>query len=141
MLRIINLFDNGFSGNLPSEYFQIWNAMIMVERKKLTYMQAISQEVPLRNCTFMTLYMYKVTVDNKGTHRLYEKIQKAFVAVDLSNNKFEGEIPESLGRLGGLQMLNLSDYNLTSVIPSSLANLIELESLDLSRNLLSGEIP
>ncbi|KAL7218610.1 hypothetical protein ACSBR2_011806 [Camellia fascicularis] len=141
MLRIINLFDNGFSGNLPSEYFQIWNTMIMVERKTLTYMQAISQEVLLRNHMFMTPYMYSVTVDNKGTDRLYEKIQKAFVAVDLSNNKFEGEIPKSLGRLGGLQMLNLSDYNLTSVIPLSLANLIELESLDLSQNLLSEEIP
>ncbi|KAL7218659.1 hypothetical protein ACSBR2_011842 [Camellia fascicularis] len=148
-LRIIDLSNNGFTGNLPSEYFQNWNAMIMVERKKLTYMQA-SEEVPvtrtlnsssLRMSWHMPPYTYSVTMDNKGTKRLYQKIQKAFIAIDLSNNKFGGKIPESLGRLSGLQMLNLSNNNFTGVIPSSLANLTELESLDLSLNLLSGEIP
>ncbi|KAL7250012.1 hypothetical protein ACSBR1_012079 [Camellia fascicularis] len=84
---------------------------------------------------------FSVTMDNKGEKRLYQEIQKAFIAIDLSNNKFEGEIPESLGRLNGLQVLNLSYNNLNGVIPSSLANLTELESLDLSQNLLSGEIP
>ncbi|XP_028054178.1 receptor-like protein 33 [Camellia sinensis] len=147
-LRIIDLSDNGFSGNLPSEYFENWNAMIMVKTEKFTYMQA-SQEVPITTVNsrsiILTLhmppYMYSITMDNKGTHRLYAKIQKAFIAIDLSNNKFGGEIPESLGRLSGLQMLNLSNNNFTGVIPSSLASLIKLESLDLSQNLLSGEIP
>ncbi|GMP53620.1 hypothetical protein CsSME_00019030 [Camellia sinensis var. sinensis] len=146
-LRIIDLSDNSFSGNLPSEYFQNWNAMAMVGREKLTYMQADQRVVGTTKAGSITIYivvppyMYSVTMDNKGTHRLYEKIQKAIVAVDLSNNKFRGEIPESLGRLSGLQMINLSNNNLTGVIPSSLGNLAELESLDLSRNLLSGEIP
>ncbi|KAL7168613.1 hypothetical protein ACSBR2_038949 [Camellia fascicularis] len=45
-LSIIDLSDNGFSGNLPSEYFENWNAMTMVKREKLTFMQA-SQEVPI----------------------------------------------------------------------------------------------
>ncbi|KAG5560025.1 hypothetical protein RHGRI_003342 [Rhododendron griersonianum] len=61
--------------------------------------------------------------------------------MDLSSNKFSGEIPESLGNLKGLQVLNISKNNLIGVFPSSLANLTNLESLDLSRNLLSGEIP
>ncbi|XP_028087568.1 receptor like protein 27-like [Camellia sinensis] len=147
-LRIIDLSNNGFSGNLPSEYFENWNAMTMVKREKLTYMQA-SQGVPIgivnSRSTALTLYtrpyVYSVTMDNKGTHTVYAKIQTAFIAIDLSNNKFGGEIPESLGRLNGLQMLNLSNNSLTGVIPSSLANLTELESLDLSQNLLSGEIP
>ncbi|KAL7249979.1 hypothetical protein ACSBR1_012064 [Camellia fascicularis] len=150
-LRIIDLSDNGFSGNLLSEYFQNWNAMAMVEREKLTYMQGDQQVIGRTTSNskaatvpiyiFMPPYMYSVTMDNKGTKRLYQKIQKAFIAIDLSNNKFGGEIPESLGRLNGLQMLNLSNNNFTGVIPSSLANLTELESLDLSQNLLSGEIP
>ncbi|KAL7218657.1 hypothetical protein ACSBR2_011840 [Camellia fascicularis] len=148
-LRIIDLSDNGFSGNLPSKYFENWNTMRMIKRENLTYMQA-SDEVPVTITTnsrlsaitwYMPPYMYSVTMDSKGIHRLYPKIQKAFIAIDLSNNKFGGEIPESLGRLNGLQMLNLSNNNLTSFIPSSLANLTELESFDLSQNLLSGEIP
>ncbi|KAG5551569.1 hypothetical protein RHGRI_009842 [Rhododendron griersonianum] len=113
-LRIIDLSHNGFSGTLPSEYFQNWNEMKVVT---------------------------KVTISSKGTKRLYEKIQSVFVAVDLSDNKFSGEIPESLGSLCGLQALNISENNLTGIILSSFANLTDLESLDLSQNLLSGEIP
>ncbi|KAL7249994.1 hypothetical protein ACSBR1_012061 [Camellia fascicularis] len=150
-LRIIDLSDNGFSGNLLSEYFQNWNAMAMVEREKLTYMQADQQVLGRTTSNSKTStviinvsllpYMYSVTMDNKRAKRLYQEIQKAFIAIDLSNNKFGGEIPESLGRLNGLQVLNLSYNNLNGVIPSFLANLTELESLDLSQNLLSGEIP
>ncbi|CAL5393857.1 unnamed protein product [Camellia sinensis] len=149
MLRIIDLSDNGFSGNLPSEYFENWNAMTMIKRENLTYMQASNEVLVTTTINSrlkgiiwsVTPYMYSVTMDDKGTQRLYTKIQKAFIAIDLSNNKFGGEIPESLGRLKGLQTLNLSNNNLTGVIPSSLAKLTELESLDLSQNLLSGEIP
>ncbi|CAL5390995.1 unnamed protein product [Camellia sinensis] len=145
-LHIIDLSDNGFSGNLPSEYFENWNAMTMIEREHLTYLQDEVKGITINlgsvDIIFPTLHcMYSITMDNKGTKRLYQKIQKAFTAIDLSNNKFGGEIPESLGRLNGLHMLKLSNNNLTGVIPSSLANLTELESLDLSQNLLSGEIP
>ncbi|XP_058211402.1 receptor-like protein 7 [Rhododendron vialii] len=135
-LRIIDLSHNEFSGNLPSNYFKNWNAMKMVDLGKLTYMQVeVSSEM------VTTSYSYSITIAQKGTQRVYEKIQSAFVAIDLSNNKFSGEIPESLGSLRGLQVLNISNNNLTGAIPSSLASLTALESLDLSRNELSGKIP
>jgi hypothetical protein len=47
----------------------------------------------------------------------------------------------SFGDLNRLQLLNLSNNNLTGHIPLSLRNLTELESLDLSQNKLSGIIP
>jgi len=50
-------------------------------------------------------------------------------------------IPEVLGDLKELHLLNLSDNFLKGGIPSSLSNLKELEALDLSQNKLSGEIP
>ncbi|XP_058211277.1 receptor-like protein 7 [Rhododendron vialii] len=135
-LRIIDLSHNEFSGNLPSNYFKNWNAMKMVERGNLTYMKAdVSAERVFSN------YSYSITIAQKGTQRVYEKIQSTFVAIDLSNNKFSGAIPESLGSLRGLQVLNISNNNLTGPIPSSLASLTSLESLDLSRNMLSGTIP
>lgn len=86
-------------------------------------------------------YTYSITIFSKGTKRFYAKIQSVFVAIDLSNNIFSGKIPESIGSLRGLQLLNISKNNLTGVIPSSFANLTDLESLDMSQNLLSGEIP
>ncbi|CAL5336259.1 unnamed protein product [Camellia sinensis] len=66
-LTVLRLGENNFDaptlpltlGNLPSEYFENWNAMTMVKREKLTYMQA-SQGVPIgivnSRSTALTLY-------------------------------------------------------------------------------------
>ncbi|GKC65562.1 leucine-rich repeat-containing protein [Tanacetum coccineum] len=61
--------------------------------------------------------------------------------VDLSNNYFDGEIPNIIGNLSSLKVLNLSHNHLNSQIPYSLGNLSEIESLDLSWNQLTREIP
>ncbi|XP_059446715.1 putative receptor like protein 25 [Corylus avellana] len=78
---------------------------------------------------------------NKGSERVYEKISNVLKAIDLSSNRFEGEIPEVVGYLKGLQLLNLSNNLFTGHIPSSLVNLKELEALDFAQNKLSGVIP
>ncbi|KAI8558073.1 hypothetical protein RHMOL_Rhmol04G0060200 [Rhododendron molle] len=141
-LRIIDLSHNGFSGTLPSEYFQNWNEMKVVAKGNSMYMgmDAIPQYRGKGPVHYWKRLPYSITISSKGTRRLYEKIQSVFVVVDLSHNKSSSEIPESLGSLYGLQALNISENNLTGIIPSSMANLTNLESLDLSRNLLSGEI-
>ena len=84
---------------------------------------------------------YSMEMTNKGIKTLYEKIQDHLIAIDLSSNKFEGEISEVIGNLKGLHLLNISINILTGPISSSLGSLTELESLDLSQNGLSGEIP
>ena len=61
--------------------------------------------------------------------------------LDLSDNELAGEIPESLRYLSNLQTLDLSDNELTEGIPSSLKHLASLRILDLSGNRLSGRIP
>ena len=59
----------------------------------------------------------------------------------MSSIRFVREIPESIGDLKYLNMLNFSNNNLTGHIPLSLENLTQLESLDLSQNRLSRKIP
>ncbi|KAF3945081.1 hypothetical protein CMV_028514 [Castanea mollissima] len=66
---------------------------------------------------------------------------EVFSAIDLSSNKFNGNISEFIGNLNGFQLFNLSSNNLAGHIPSSLGNLTTLELLDLSQNKLSGQIP
>lgn len=86
-------------------------------------------------------YYYTITIVIKGVDRHYEKVQNLIAIINLSNNNFDGEIPEVIGNLLGLHSIDLSNNNLAGSIPSSLGNLTELESLDLSQNELSGEIP
>lgn len=64
-----------------------------------------------------------------------------FISIDLSDNKFHGEIPSTIWDLQSLVMLNLSINNFIGFISSSFRNLKQLESLDLSSNKLSGKIP
>jgi hypothetical protein len=64
-----------------------------------------------------------------------------FMSIDLSCNRFTGQIPEEIGSLVGLKNLNLSSNFLSGNIPCKIGNLRSLESLDLSNNQLSGEIP
>ena len=80
-------------------------------------------------------------ITNKGLDMVYHKVQQSFRAIDMSSNKFVGEIPASVGDLKGLHMLNISNNILTAHVPPSLGNLTKLESLDLSQNKLSREIP
>ena len=77
---------------------------------------------------------------NKGVDTIYEEVQEIYMALDFSSNRFVGAIPESIGNIKVLHLLNLSNSILTGHIPPTLGNLAELESLDLSQNKLVDEI-
>ncbi|KDP34613.1 hypothetical protein JCGZ_11136 [Jatropha curcas] len=138
-LRIIDLSSNNFSGKFPVDCFLRWNAMKVVDSKVLEYMKA---DIVLKFSSFLHYYYdYSIIMTNKGVEREYPRVVEIFSAIDISCNKFEGEIPELIGILKGLRSLNLSNNALTGHIPLSIVNLTNLESLDLSRNMLSGPIP
>jgi Leucine-rich repeat (LRR) protein len=139
-IRIIDLSNNEITGKLPSQYFQTWKAMRIVDVKGLMYMQA-NESFTTAGTTWGGSFPYTMTFTYKGAEREYKKILDFFIAIDLSCNKFEGEIPEVVGHLKGLQLLNLSNNFLTGPIPSSLVNLSGLEVLDFAQNKLSGVIP
>jgi hypothetical protein len=61
--------------------------------------------------------------------------------LSLVSNKMNGNIPQELGNLASLQVLELFDNELTGNIPSELGNLTNLTTLWLSSNQLSGSIP
>ncbi|XVE80510.1 hypothetical protein DITRI_Ditri14bG0145800 [Diplodiscus trichospermus] len=77
----------------------------------------------------------------KGQFINLEKIFIMLTSIDLSSNKFEGEIPKVVGKLNSLKGLNLSHNNLNGCIPKTIGNLTSLEWLDLSSNKLVGTIP
>ncbi|XP_031093564.1 putative receptor like protein 25 [Ipomoea triloba] len=86
-------------------------------------------------------YQDTVRVTMKGLEVELVKILRIFTSIDFSSNKFNGDIPDSIGALNSLHLLNLSHNALIGKIPQEFGNLTQLESLDLSANQLSGEIP
>jgi len=73
--------------------------------------------------------------------RMLEDQQLDLMLIDLSNNRFSGSIPRTVGNLTALLVLNLSRNAFTGEIPAEIGRLSQVESLDLSWNHLTGEIP
>jgi Leucine-rich repeat (LRR) protein len=61
--------------------------------------------------------------------------------LELSFNKISGELPASLGNLDTLEVLAFNGNEMTGNIPASLGNLNNLKQLHLSSNYLTGALP
>ncbi|KAL6003303.1 hypothetical protein ACLOJK_023526 [Asimina triloba] len=137
VLQIIDLSSNNFSGSLPAG-FRSLNSMMSAEGDE----DAVVTPQFIKYSFLSGLYYQDtVIVSSKGLELELLKILTIFKSVDLSNNKFEGELPKEIGALKLLRVLNISNNHLTGQIPASIGNLSQLESLDLSENQLSGVIP
>ncbi|XP_026419946.1 receptor-like protein 32 [Papaver somniferum] len=138
MLRIIDISSNNFSGTLSKEYFSSWKA-VMVNQEEVEW---IYHDQTLGYKDFEDNYHPDtVTVTSKGLDMDLMKILTVFTSIDLSNNSFEGKIPEVIGNLRLLHVLNFSGNAFTGPIPSTIGNITQLESLDFCQNKLTGEIP
>ncbi|XP_062094216.1 receptor-like protein 18 [Humulus lupulus] len=140
VLQIIDMAHNNFSGELPIQWLTKSQAMMATNKS--------DHNIKLKHLKFEFLqfspsvyYQDAVIVTSKGLELELVKILTIYTSIDISSNNFQDSIPEELGKLQGLRLLNLSNNALTGKIPSSIGNMRKLESLDLSNNKLSGTIP
>ncbi|CAN7104130.1 unnamed protein product [Brassica rapa subsp. narinosa] len=142
-LRILEVSDNNFTGNLPANYFVNWKAP--------------SLKTNIFGRMYMTDYENGDFADEdtidlryKGLHMEQQMALTSYTTIDFSGNKLEGQIPESVGLLKTLIALNLSNNaftghipinQLTGTIPNGLGSLSFLAFIDVSYNQLKGEIP
>ncbi|KAH9686536.1 Receptor-like protein 7 [Citrus sinensis] len=131
-LRIIDLSNNRFSGNLPSKSFLCWNAMKIVNaRRMMTYNKIpdILAGIILSNNRFVGAIPASIA-NLKGLQVL-----------NLQYNNLQGLIPSSLGNLTNLESLDLSNKKFAGRIPQQLVELTFLEFFNVSDNYLTGPIP
>ncbi|CAK7326805.1 unnamed protein product [Dovyalis caffra] len=139
-LRILSLAHNEMTGTIPS-CFHNFTGMVANER-------ATKEQWPYGPTIFADIFGFqsvvyeeKLLVYMKGMELKYTKTLPFLFSIDLSRNRFVGEIPNELMNLLELQNLNLFGNNFKGQIPWRIGNLRQLQSLDLSRNELSGFIP
>ncbi|KAL1803299.1 hypothetical protein ACET3Z_031946 [Daucus carota] len=162
-LETLRLDDNMFSGEVPSWLFDIgslknlylggnkfiWNNNVKIVPRGVatkyrsffkddgTYafwkqVFGVDPEIEMNDL----IVNWKNAMQGISSHN-----QDMYSLVDLSNNKFSGDVPDSLGKLIGLKLLNLSYNKLSGYIPQSFGDLQSIETLDLSNNNISGTIP
>ncbi|XP_049388859.1 receptor-like protein Cf-9 [Solanum stenotomum] len=148
-LQIIDASSNGFSGSLPASLFENFQAMRIIDQNVTTpgYLGDIEliYESHLRTPVYVgdlfSVYKYVSELTTKGRDLESVRVFPKNIFIDLSNNRFEVQIPSIIGDLIGLRTLNLSHNVLEGHLPVSLQNLSVLESLDLSSNKIGGGIP
>ncbi|KAJ4866092.1 receptor like protein 48 [Raphanus sativus] len=135
-LWIFDISKNNFNGVLPSDYFAGWSAMSL----PVVYFEGDSQY--RFSGVGKLYYRASVALRNKGSNmKLVGSGFTIYKTIDISGNRFQGGIPESIGLLNELIVLNISNNAFTGRIPQFLSSITGLQSLDLSQNRLSGKIP
>ncbi|KAG5564579.1 hypothetical protein RHGRI_000683 [Rhododendron griersonianum] len=123
-LRVLDMSNNFFSGPLPKKYFTRFEAMMNVNEIDFHLDNYMITE------GFLKDYYDSLTMVIKGSPIEMEQIVTIFTAIDLSSNKFEGEIPKSIGGLNSIRGLNLSHNSLTGHIPKSFGKQFDTFSND-----------
>ena len=135
----LNLSNNFLKGLLPKEL----GSLPELERLELAYNRLgtpVSNAKELRNILFLLLRQGKRLAREEGLPQELGDLHNLRV-LDLSHNAYEWEIPRALGNLKNLQYLDLSYNNLKEPFPKELGNLKNLRVLNLSHNRIAGEIP
>ncbi|KAG5382458.1 hypothetical protein IGI04_033928 [Brassica rapa subsp. trilocularis] len=155
-LNYLDLSNNNIKGQVPDWLWRLQALQILdLSHNSLSGFDGSLKAVPGSHIQILDLrqphyigdsslnyrYYSSVVLMNKGVSMVMERILTVYTAIDFSGNRIHGPIPQSIGLLKELHVLNLSRNAFTGDIPSSLANITALESLDLSQNMLSGEIP
>ncbi|KAK1351385.1 putative Serine-threonine protein kinase, plant-type [Heracleum sosnowskyi] len=68
-------------------------------------------------------------------------LSKVLSKLYIGKNRIHGGIPESIGLLRSLSLLELNDNSISGKIPEAISHLQELQYLGLARNKISGTIP
>ncbi|KAM3306641.1 hypothetical protein P3S67_013511 [Capsicum chacoense] len=139
----LSLASNSFSGSLPMEIFNISRLRVI----SLSF-NNLSGSLPSNMCSFLPnvgeLYLSGLT-NLVGTISHSISNCSKLTKLELSDNKFTGLIPNSLGYLTHLQLLNLEGNNLISdsslSFLTSLTYCRNLTILDISYNPLCGMLP
>ncbi|KAL2467552.1 leucine-rich repeat transmembrane protein kinase family protein [Forsythia ovata] len=158
-LQVLNLQSNNFVGEIPIQITMLHR----LQRVKISW-NSLNGSIPdsisnLQNLTNLDLQGNSLrgsipnsigTLNNLlelqlGKNQLSGHIpampQNLQIALNLSNNLFEGNIPVTLSRLTGLEVLDLSNNRFSGKIPEFLTKMTTLTQLDLANNLLSGAVP
>ncbi|KAI3748948.1 hypothetical protein L6452_12407 [Arctium lappa] len=130
-IQILDLADNNLTGNVPTCFS---NFSIMSGKQS-------SSPIILYDEFVQNQVLGSASLVTKGRESSYSTILYLVTTLDLSSNRFSGDIPDKLTDLVGLRYLNLSGNQLTGRIPKNIGDMRLLESLDLSSNQLQGGIP
>ncbi|KAI9180663.1 hypothetical protein LWI28_006993 [Acer negundo] len=137
-IQILNLRETGLTGSLPSSLLNL-SSVIGIDLVK----NNISGTLPMDICNYWPNIHSLNLSFNKFSGQLPSEIHrcKGLVALFLGYNMFDGGMPTDIGSLHKLQLLDLGGNNLIGTIPSTVGNLSRLRKFYIEDNYIQGNIP
>ncbi|CAA2952065.1 LRR receptor-like serine threonine- kinase FLS2 [Olea europaea subsp. europaea] len=131
----IDFSSNFFEGSIPLPLVPIELLDLSNNRFKGPIPQNISEVMP--DLIFLSLS------GNQLTGHIPDDIGNMVLlqVIDLSGNNLTGSIPTSVGNCTYLKVLDLGNNRIVGSIPDSLGHLNQLQSLHLNDNMILGELP
>ena len=135
-LSFFSVRDNELSGSISAEF----SKLSLLTSLDLSF-NSLRGDIPQELQTMSALQTLRLTGNKFESIPNSIRWLRSLEVLDLSNNDISGTIYSGLGVLRNLETLNLSSNKFTSKIPTELGQLTRLRDLSLSSNKLSGSIP
>ncbi|KAK7318712.1 hypothetical protein RJT34_03418 [Clitoria ternatea] len=143
-IRVIRMASNHLEGTVPPglgnlPFLQMYN----IGKNKIVSsgVRGLDFITSLTNSTHLNFLAIDGNMLEGVIPEIIGNLSKGLSKLYMGQNRFNGSIPSSIGRLSGLSLLNLSYNSFSGDIPHELGQLEELQVLSLAGNKISGSIP
>ncbi|KAF8676340.1 hypothetical protein HU200_047063 [Digitaria exilis] len=140
-LKHVNLQFTGMYGHLPPAL----GSMISLQFLDLSYSILTLPMISLKNLCSLRILNLETCFSYGNITELFERLPRCspckLQELHLQLNNLTGVLPNSMGHLSSLVILDLSGNNITGHLPESIGNFTSLMSLDLSNNNFTGDVP
>lgn len=141
LVTSLKLEFNNVNGRLPSELGLLAKLTSLVIRNPPKSVPSMTGEIPRSLGELEELKTLVITGNNFSSQRIPQELGKLGLleVLDLSANAFEGDLPTSFERLSNLREFVIEDNNLSSGVPDRLfRGMKKLETVNLRRNNISS---
>lgn len=130
-LEELYLDSNFFTGQIPASF----NGLVSLQRLELQGNNLTGEFPDLRSLKKLS---FLDCSDNAITGEFPATLPASIIEISMRNNSFRGRIPQNLGELMFLQVMDVSKNQLSGAVPSILFNHPSLQQLTLSYNSLTS---
>ncbi|PRQ29198.1 putative protein kinase RLK-Pelle-LRR-XII-1 family [Rosa chinensis] len=144
-LTILDMVNNSFSSFIPSTLCTLTKLQTLKFGLNNLTIDSSTQEVNLLSCLANLRNLTKLGFNgnplNARLPNSFRNLSTSLQHIKLANCNMRGNIPNDIGNLSNLIVLNLGNNQLSGPIPTSMGGLQNLQGLYLNGNKLQGHIP
>ncbi|XP_027185165.1 probable LRR receptor-like serine/threonine-protein kinase At3g47570 [Coffea eugenioides] len=144
-LRLIEIGDNKFTGPIPTSMgdlrFLEWLDLLGNKLTGDSTSPKLSFITSLAKCKYLAAFFLDGNPLNGIIPDSLSNLSTSLEQLTAQNCKIKGSIPDGIGNLRSLILLDLSNNDLTGSLPATIKDLQKLQGMDLSMNKLISRVP